>query len=142
MPASQGAVGLGTTIAYATISSPQTFTTYILEPKDITGPGSNLEKAEFTHMQTTGGYREYKPTFKTSGDVTFKCNYVHDDASHIALIAANQANPPTLMAFQITGLDGSTFTFEAYVGLSWSYPMGAPIEMNVTLMIQADVVAA
>lgn len=142
MPASQGAVGLGTTIAYSAALSPPTFTNYILEPKDITGPGSTLEKAEFTHMQSTSGYREYKPTFKTSGDVTFKTNYVHDDASHMALIAANQALPPTLMAFLMTGLDGSTFQFEAYVGLSWSYPMGGPIEMNVTLQIEGPVTAA
>jgi hypothetical protein len=29
--------------------------------------------------QSSGGYREYKPTFKNSGDVTFKCNFLPDD---------------------------------------------------------------
>jgi hypothetical protein len=46
--------------------------------KDIIGPGLTREFAEFTHQQSSGGYREYKPTFKNSGDVTFKCKiYKH-----------------------------------------------------------------
>ena len=32
--------------------------------KDITGPGRTREFAEFTHQQSSGGYREYTPAFR------------------------------------------------------------------------------
>ena len=59
-------------------ATPEVFTA-IAEVKDINGPVLSREFAEFTHQQSASGYREYKPTFKNSGDVTFKCNFLPDD---------------------------------------------------------------
>ncbi len=75
-----GVVGLGTLLKIGDGATPEVFTT-IAEVKDITGPGLTREFAEFTNQSSAGGYREYKPTFKNSGDVTFKCNFLPDDAT-------------------------------------------------------------
>ena len=74
----EGVIGLRTLLKVGDGATPEVFTA-IAEVKDITGPGLSREFAEFTHQQSSGGYREYKPTFKNSGDVTFKCNFLPYD---------------------------------------------------------------
>ena len=66
---SEGVIGLGTLLKIGDGASPEVFTA-IAEVKDINGPAPTREFAEFTHEQSSGGNREYKPTFKNSGDVT------------------------------------------------------------------------
>jgi hypothetical protein len=136
MAATLGVVGYNTIIRYE--SGPGTYTA-ITEPKDISGPEITCEFADFTHMQSPLGFRERKPTIKSSGNVTFKCNFVHDDTSHEYLTAAATANPPTLETFQIEYPNGQGWDFDAYVSLSWTSPMAGPLEMNVTLSIDGQV---
>lgn len=132
MAATAGVVGFGTAIqmyigsAYAAIS----------EPKDITGPQITAEFVDFTHHQSPSGFRERKPTFKSSGDVTFRVNYLHSDTSHAALVAAAEANPPTLNLFHLVFPDGSQIHFSAYVSLQWMAPLNGPLEMAVTLSLE------
>jgi hypothetical protein len=104
-----------------------------LEPKDISGPQVTSEFADFTHMQSPSGFRERKPTYKSSGQVTFRVNYVHTDAGHKLLITLANANPATLAYFRLTYPDNSQFEFNAYTSLQWNSPMAGPIEMTVTL---------
>ena len=132
MSATQGVVGFGSAIqmyigaAYSAIS----------EPKDITGPQITAEFVDFTHHQSPSGFRERKPTFKSSGDVTFRTNYLHSDATHVALVAAAEANPPTLSLFRLVFPDGSQFHFQGYVSLQWTAPLNGPLEMAVTLSLE------
>jgi hypothetical protein len=74
----EGVIGLGTLLKIGDGATPEVFAA-IAEVKDITGPGLTRDFAEFTHQQSSGGYREYKPTFKNSGDVTFKCHFLPDN---------------------------------------------------------------
>jgi hypothetical protein len=74
----EGVIGLGTLLKIGDGATPEVFTA-IAEVKDITGPGLSQEFSEFTQQQSSRGYREYKPTFKNSGDVAFKCNFLPDD---------------------------------------------------------------
>ena len=127
MPATQGVVGYNTYIYIGALE--------ILEPKDITGPQITAEFVDFTHMQSTLGYRERKPTFKSSGQVTFKCNYVHSDSGQTALVAAANANPPTLSTYRLVFPDHTQIDFQAYASIQWSSPMNGPLELNVTLDI-------
>ena len=110
------------------------------EPKDITGPQVTSEFADFTHMQSPSGFRERKPTYKSSGQVSFRCNYLHSDAGHKALVTAAMANPATLTPFRLTYPDSSQFEFQAYVSLQWTSPMAGPLEMAVTLDITGAIV--
>ena len=138
MAATLGVVGYNSVISIGNGATPEVFTA-ILEPKDISGPNITAEFADFTHMQSPSGFRERKPTYKSSGDVTFKCNYVHSHASHASIIADASANPPTLRNFRLRYPDNSGFDFGAYISLSWTSPMAGALEMNVTLSISGDV---
>jgi len=135
MAASEGVVGLTTQIKIGDAASPEVFTV-IGEAKDIDGPEISQEFADFTHMQSTGGFRERKPTFKSSGQITFKCNYVDDNTQQVALIAAANANPATLKHFQLLYPDTSLFTFSAYPSVKFTSPMSGPIELAVTLSLE------
>ena len=136
MAATQGVSAFGTSIK---INTTGVTWVEILEPKDISGPSITMEMIDFTHHQSPSGFRERKPSFKSSGDVTFRCNYVHSDSSHQALINAAIANPPSLKNFEMIFPDHSAFQFAAYVGLSWSNPLNGPEEMAVTLSVTGNV---
>ncbi len=131
MAETQGITGFTTDVQMKIDSTYQS----ILEPKDITGPQITSEKADFTHQQSPAGFRERKPTIKSSGQLSFKCNYVSGNATHQALIDAALANPPTLEEFKEIYPDDSGWYFKAYVDLQWGAPMTNPLEMTVTLDI-------
>ena len=116
--------------------------TIVEEPKDITGPGSAMEFIDFTHQQSPSGFRERKPSFKSGGDVTFTCNFVHSATAQQYLVAASIANPPTKEWFKVVGPDNSVFTFNAYVSFTMAYPLSGPEEIRFTLGIDGEVVAA
>ena len=137
MAASEGVVGLDTEIQMGDGASPEVFTN-IKEPKDIDGPEITQEFADFTHMQSTGGFRERKPTFKSSGQVTFKCNYVAGDTIQDALVAAATANPATLKNFKLNYPDNTVIAFAAYPSVKFTSPRAGPIEMAVTLSLEGS----
>jgi hypothetical protein len=133
----EGVIGLGTLLKIGDGAEPEVFTA-IAEVKDITGPGLTREFAEVTHQQSSGGYREYKPTFKNSGDVTFKCNFLPDDEiqgfSTTGLLKNSEDG--TLRNFELLFPDsGATkAAFAAYVAnIQPTAPVGSALELNVTL---------
>jgi len=144
MSATQGWAGLGTLLKRGSGASPEVYST-IAEVKDITGPNLTMEFAEFTHQMSTSGYREYKPTFLNSGDITFKCNFLPDTPSqgwNTSGLLKDYADK-TLRSFQILFPDtGATMaTFSAYVAsLQPTAPIAGALEMNVTLRVTGPVV--
>jgi hypothetical protein len=141
----EGVIGLGTLLKIGDGASPESFDD-MAEVKDITGPGLTREFAEFTHQKSPGGYREYKPTFKNSGDVTFKCNFIPDDPTQGFALAGGlikDYDDGTLRNFELVFPDaGSTkASFSAYVAnLQPTAPLGSALEMNVTLRITGAVI--
>lgn len=138
MAETEGITGFTTDIQIGDGQTPENFSS-ITEPKDITGPQVTPEFVDFTHQQSPAGFRERKPTFKSSGDITFRCNYISDDPTHQALIAAATANPPTKKNFKLIFPDSSGFSFSAYVSLQWIAPMNGPLEIAVTLNISGSI---
>ena len=143
MTATSGFVGLGTLLKIGNGSSPETFTA-IAECKDITIGGETVEFAEFTHQQSDSGFREYKPTFKNSGDITFTCNFLPDNAtqgfSSTGLLYDYENK--TLRSFQLLYPDdGATLaSFSAYVSsIGASAPMAGAAELNVTLRVSGAI---
>lgn len=139
----EGVIGLGTLLKIGSGLSPETFAP-IAEVKDITGPGLTREFAEFTHQQSSSGYREYKPTFKNSGDVTFKCNFLPDNATQGYSTSGilKDYEDGTLRNFQLLFPDtGATLaSFAAYVSnIQPSAPMASPLELNLTLRVTGPV---
>lgn len=136
MPATLGTVGLNTQLSVATNTSPTNFQ-LIGEVKDINYAGRTVEFAEFTHQQSTSGYREYKPTFKNSGDVTFKVNWTSDTQQ--TTLDTGYENSE-LMYFECVYPNGKTSTFTAYVSnLGVTAPLNGPLELNITLRITGPV---
>jgi hypothetical protein len=140
---SDGVIGLGTLLKIGDGASPEVFAA-IAEVKDINGPVLSREFAEFTHQQSASGYREYKPTFKNSGDVTFKCNFLPDDEtqgfSTGGLLKDNEDG--TLRNFELVFPDtGATKAkFAAYVAnISPGAPIAGALELNVTLRVTGPV---
>jgi hypothetical protein len=143
MGASEGVIGLGTLLKIGNGASPEVFSA-IAEVKDITGPGLTSEFAEFTHQQSTGGYREYKPTFKNSGEITFKCNFLPDDTTQGFSTSGllKDYEDQTLRNFQLLFPDtGATLaSFAAYVAnIQPTSPLAAALELNVTLRVTGPV---
>ncbi len=141
---SEGVIGLGTVLKIGDGAVPEVFTA-IAEVKDITGPGLTREFAEFTHQQSQSGYREYKPTFKNSGDVTFKCNFLPDDSTQgfatTGLLKDYETG--TLRNFELVFPDTGTTkaSFAAYVAnIQPGAPISGPLELNVTLRVTGPVV--
>jgi hypothetical protein len=135
MTASEGVVGLGTRIEMASVLSPTNFA-LIPEATDIDGPEITQEYVDFTHQQSTGGFRERKPSFKSSGQVTFECALVYGDAQQDALIAAALDIPATLMPFRLVYPDTSEITFSAYPSVHFKAPMNNRLAFSVTLSLE------
>lgn len=139
----EGVIGLGTLLKIGDGALPENFSA-IAEVKDITGPGLSREFAEFTHQQSSGGYREYKPTFKNSGDVTFKCNFLPDDTTQGFATTGllKDYEDGVLRNFELLFPDaGATkASFAAYVAnIQPTAPVGSALELNVTLRITGPV---
>ena len=135
---SQGIVGLGTKVK---VKESGASGSYVLvgEPTDINGPQISQQFADFTHMQSPAGYQEQKPTFKSSGQLTFNVHRVPGDPGQEMLIEATNTIPTKMLDVQIEFPDASEFEFKAYPGLSFTVPMSGAFDMAVTLTITGPV---
>jgi hypothetical protein len=138
MAATLGVVGYDSRLYVEDPTNPGDYI-QITEPKDVTGPEVTCEFADMTHMQSPLGFREKKPTYKSAGNVTFKCNSIAADDAQDAMKAAAIANPPTLTNFEIRYPDATGYAFAAYVSYSESSPMAGAFETNFTLGITGNI---
>lgn len=139
MTATQGVVGLNTQLKVAKDDSPTNFL-LVGEIGDINHGGETVEFAEFTHQQSTGGYREYKPTFKNGGEYTFSFNWT-SDAQQKTLKDAYDASD--ILYFQVTYPNSKSHTFTAYVSnIGTTAPMNGPLRRNLTLRVTGAIVEA
>jgi len=133
---SQGVVGLGTIIS---IKEDEDFIR-ISEPTDITGPLISQEYVDFTHMQSKAGYKEQKPTWKSSGTISFQVHRVNGDPGQEAVIKATNAIPTELRRFKVEYPDNSVFLVSAYPSYSFTAPISGAFDMAITLTISGPVV--
>jgi len=130
---SDGISSQGTYIMLGSGASPQTFAE-IPECSTIPGPAGTSDELDFTHLRSTGGYREYKQSFKDNDDMTLECNYIPGDATQAALRAL-------YLSGDVTGFvkhypDGSTDAFDAYVkSASSPAAVGDKLKFTVTLRV-------
>lgn len=139
MTATTGVVGLNTQLKVAVEASPSNYQ-LVGECQDVNLDGESVEFAEFTHQQSTSGYREYKPTFKNGGNVTCTFNWT-SDAQQATLKTAYDGSD--IVYCQIVWPNGKTSTFTAYVAqLGATGPMGGPLRKNLTLRITGAITEA
>jgi hypothetical protein len=137
MSESLGVIGLGIQCKIGDGASPEVFT-LIGECGDFDGPEVSNEFEDMTHQQSTGGFRERKATFKSSGNVTFSCAWLEDDAGQTALITAARAVPAALKNFTLDYPNHKRISFAAYPSVRYSTPMGRKMTMNVTLALEGN----
>lgn len=89
---SDGIIGYKATISHSADSG--VTWTKMPEVTSIDPADPQYDEAEFTHLESTGRRREFKPTFVDGGEVSVECNYVDKIAN--AGEAAKQAALRTL----------------------------------------------
>lgn len=139
--------GTGTSVVIAAASaalsggtaSGELFTT-IAEITNITGPEMSLETIDATHMESTNGFREYIPSLKDSGELSFDFNFLPADANQTALyddmLASVRRN------FQIVWTDAAptTYSFAGYVkSLSYSAQIDDKLSGSGTVQITGPI---
>ena len=74
MTVSTGRVGLGTVLKIGDGESPEVFTA-VVNVTGINMSGRSVEEVDFTHLASTGGFREFRPGFKDPGELSLTCHY-------------------------------------------------------------------
>lgn len=127
----------GTLLKRGDGGSPENFVT-IAEVLDISGPALALGTEDAT-SHDSNFWREFIPTIREGGDVTFDIQY-YSHTTHDSLIA--DFNNRTLRNFQVVFpiTPTETWAFAAYVtGFSMSAPVEGKLTASVTLQISGAV---
>lgn len=127
----------GTLLKIGDGAGSETFTT-IAEVNDITGPTIDLGTEEVTSHDSSG-WREFIPTLKSGGDVTFDINYY--SATTQDQLKTDHGNR-TKRNFQLvlTTSPAETVAFAAYItGFEVSAPVEGALRASVTLSITGAV---
>ena len=121
-------VGLGSIAAYATVASPNTFTT-INGVSSITFSGDKVSTEKTTNMLTTNGVDTYIGGTQEPGTCDIKAFYMPGDATQVGLesIRANAAPVP----FQITY--PLSLGHKAFSGIVESATIALPLDKPATI---------
>jgi hypothetical protein len=133
---SEGTSAQGTYISKGNGLSPETFTE-IAEVVSIAGPNETSETLDFTHLRSTGGYREKKQSFKDAGEVALTLNFIPDNATqnHITGLRA-EYQVGGVKNYKITYPDTSYVIFAAYVSaIGQTANVGEKLALTVTLTV-------
>jgi hypothetical protein len=133
-----GSVGIDTQLKIGDAASPETFALIKDIFGTIDGPSIDQEYADFTHMQSTSGFKERKATWKSPGQVTFAAHWINGDTQHELLVTNAIANPATLTNFQMLYPDNTLFNFAAYPSVKFSADMNGALVINVTLSLEGS----
>lgn len=83
----------------------------IAEVKSISGPTMTREMIDVTSLDSTGGYREFIPSFRDGGTVTLSMNYSY--AGYLLLKKDFQSDD--MVNYEILLADGTSIEFSGYV---------------------------
>lgn len=136
MAATQGTSGFGTLLKRGDGGSPTEVFTTVAEVKSIQGPGLSMETIDATHMESPNGYREWLPSFKDAGEVSFDCNFLPADTNQQGLVEDFEDRVLRNWKLVFPNTDTTTWAFAAYVtGFSVSAAIDDILMASVTLRI-------
>lgn len=107
----------GTQLQIGDGGTPENFTT-IVEVRDISGPGVQLDTVEVTHHLSPDATREHRPTLKDLTEVTFDIAFVPTEATHgLSTGLLNDWENRTKRNFRLVFTDTgvTTWAFSGYV---------------------------
>lgn len=102
-------VSEGTTLADSTGS--------IANVRSISGPTQSAGDIDVSHLGTSGGYREYLPSFRDGGTVTFEVFYDPSENSHLTMAGGlpRHFNEQDTDTWTLTLSSGDAIEFDARV---------------------------
>jgi predicted secreted protein len=134
----QATSGFGTLLKRGDAGSPEVFAT-IAEVKNITALNLTIETLDATSHSSTGGYREWLPSFKDAGEITAEMNFVPGDpAQNPDTGLISDFDNRTLKNFRLVFPDiaATTVQVAAYVtGFQINAPIDGILSANLTLRV-------
>lgn len=132
MTASTGKTGAGITFKVGDGASVESFTA-IANATNINISGRTVDEIDFTHLASTGGYREFRSGFKDAGEVQMTLHFDPTNTTHTNLESLLNS--------------GNVFNFEIdFTPVGWAQKMtgsgfvrGSDITINVDDPVSADV---
>lgn len=107
----------------------------IPEAKDIQFPSPDVEEIDVTNQDSASNSKEFLPGDVDFGRVTFSCNYLYDNARHIALIADQAAGTSREYRVLMVG-SVHAVQFTAYVQtVTRRGPVNGVYELDITLRV-------
>lgn len=127
----------GTKIQQGDGGDPTEAFTDIGEIRDINGPGMKLDTIEVTHHLSPNATREWRPTLKDLGEVSFEIAFDPANGTHDATTGLWKDHADrTKRNFRLVFPDAAatTFEFAAYVtGIDFKAPVEGIITADITL---------
>jgi predicted secreted protein len=118
-------------------SSGEGYTT-LGEVNSITGPSKTRETIDVTHLASDGGYREFIPSFRDSGEVSLELNFTVSGYEQFN----DDFEDTELHSYQIVLPDSGnyTLTFDAFViEMGMAIPVGDKVQFSCGLKISGPV---
>ncbi|CDX26645.1 conserved hypothetical protein [Mesorhizobium plurifarium] len=143
MVASTGKVGLGTKFKVGDGESPEAFTP-VVNVTAINLSGRSVEEVDFTHLASTGGFREFRPGFKDPGEIKITCHYNPSDATLNGTTGLEaKLNSGATFNWQID-MSGAGFNYMLYgfgyvSGGDFTFTGEDPINFEVTIRVSGQI---
>lgn len=110
--------------------------TAIPEINSFNGPTGSASIIDVTDLGSTA--KEKLTGLHDNGQLSFECNFIPDNAQHVALRAAKENS--TMCQFQLIFSDGTTWSFSALVtGFAVQGAVDGVVKASVTLDISGDI---
>ena len=108
------------------------------EINSITGPNKTRATIDVTSLDSTGGYREFIPSFRDAGEVTLNMNFTLDSYDDMEADFASEASNDYQIILPDT--NNTTFEFAGFVSaLGLAVPLDDKVSSDVTIKITGQV---
>lgn len=108
----------------------------IAEVKSISGPTMSREMIDVTSLDSTGGYREFIPSFRDGGTVTLAMLFTYTGYNTLK----TDFQSDTLVDYEILLSDGSSIEFSGYVqDLPVNVTFDDAVTTDVTIKVTGEV---
>lgn len=129
--------GVGAEFKRGDGESNETFTA-IAEVNSIGGPDKSRGTIDVTSLDSSGGYREFIPSFRDAGEVTLNMNFTRDGYVDMDTDFASSSSTNYQIVFPDTG--STTLEFAGYVTrIGSAIPTDDKVTMDVTIKITGQV---
>jgi len=129
--------GVGAIFKRGDGASSENFTA-IAEINQIGGPNKSRNTIDVTSLDSSGGYREFIPSFRDAGEVTLNMNFTRDGYIDLNDDFESDSSVNYQIVFPDTG--ATTFQFAGYVtNITSAIPTDDKVTCDVTIKITGTV---